>query len=171
MDQELGSGITRDSLIFGMQMGQTKKEFFDICWGLNRKQVISAGNGDNTARFITDRDSLGQNTPDSKNMLFYGIFDQDDIMRGMDITYSYVSWAPWNRGHQSDSLLQALRHTYEAGYPGNAFIEIDLEKSETPALVKIDGNRQILMHTKGDRDVIVKIEDLQHKLDTKWNKK
>lgn len=163
VDQELATGITNDSLIFGMRMGQTKKEFFGICWDLNKQQIISQGNGGANARFYTDRDSLGNTTPISKDMLFYGIFDEEDIMRGMRMTYAYVAWAPWNRALQADSLMLNLRDEYLRGYPGNDFIEIDIKASEHPALVKIDGNRQILIYTKNDKDVAVKIEDLHHK--------
>lgn len=171
VDRELASGISQDSLIFDMHIGQTKKDFFAICWELNRQQKIAQGTGNQTARYYTDKDSLGNMTPKSKDMLFYGIFDDEDIMRGMDMTYTFVSWAPWNRNMQPDSLLAHLRDEYERGYPGNDFIEIDFEASELPALVKIDGNRQILMFAKGQREVVVKIEDLHHKLNKEWKEK
>lgn len=170
VEQELASGVTQDSLLFDMRMGQTKKEFFTICWELNRQKIISQGTGNSTVRFITDRDTSGLTTDLSKDMLFYGIFDDDDIMRGMDITYSFVNWSPWVRNRQSDSLLLHLRELYRDGYPGNEFIEIDLKESESPALVKIDGNRQISMYVKNDKDVVVKIEDLHFKLNEQWKK-
>jgi hypothetical protein len=170
VDQELADGVIQDSLIFGMRMGQTKKEFFTICWELNRQKLISQGTGNKTARHITDRDTSGNSTVQSKDMLFYGIFDDNDIMRGMEMTYSYVAWAPWNRDKQSDSLLLNLRDEYLQGYPGNDFIEIDVEGVDHPALVKIDGNRQILMYVKDDKHVSVKIEDLNYKLNDQWKK-
>lgn len=170
VDEELGSGITQDSLIFGMRMGQTKKEFFTDCWELNRQKLISQGTGNTTARYITDRDSSGNKTLASKDLLFYGIFDENDIMRGMEMTYSYLAWAPWNRDKQSDSLLLHLRDEYLRGYPGNDFIEIEVKDLKSPALVKIDGNRQILMYPKNNKDVVVKIEDLHYKLKEQWKK-
>ena len=170
VEKEMATGITQDSLIFGMRMGQTKKEFFTICWELNKQKLVHQGNGNANARHITDRDAAGNNTAASKDMLFYGIFDEDDIMRGMDMTYSYISWAPWNRNMQSDSLMLHLRDIYLEDYSGNDFIEIDIKESETPALVKIDGNRQILMYTKNKKDVVVKIEDLHFKLNEQWKK-
>ena len=170
VDQELGDGVIQDSLIFGMRMGQTKKDFFTICWDLNKQKLISQGTGNTTARHITDRDTAGISTTKSKDMLFYGIFDNEDVMRGMEMTYSYVAWAPWNRDKQSDSLLLNLRDEYLQGYPGNDFIEVDIEGIEQPALVKIDGNRQILMYVKDDKHVSVKIEDLNYKLNDQWKK-
>lgn len=170
VDEELASGVSQDSLIFGMRMGQTKKDFFTICWELNKQKLISQGTGNTTARYITDRDTAGNKTLWSKDMLFYGIFDENDIMQGMQMTYSYMAWAPWNRDKQSDSLLLRLRDEYIQGYPGNPFIEIAIKDSEYTALVKIDGNRQILMYPKNDKDVVVKIEDLHYKLNDEWKK-
>ncbi len=170
VDKELASGLTQDSLIFGMRIGQDKKEFFTTCWELNKQKLISQGTGNTTARYITGRDSSGNKTPQSKDMLFYGIFDENDIMQGMEITYSYLNWAPWNPSRQSDSLLLHLREEYLRGYPGNGFIEIDIESLDDPALVKIDGNRQILMYPKNAKDVVVKIEDLHYKLNKEWKR-
>lgn len=170
VDSELAKGIQQDSLIFGMRMGQTKKDFFEICWDLNKRQLISQGTGNTSALYITDRDEEGQNTQLSKEMLFYGIFDENDVMRGMRMSYYFLKWAPWNEDYQADKLLLHLREVYLTEYPGNDFIEIDIKESEHAALVKIDGNRQILMYTKNDKDVVVKIEDLEFKLNNEWKK-
>lgn len=170
VERELEEAVQQDSLIFGMRMGQTKKEFYTICWELNRQKLISQGTGNTSARFVTDRDSLGNKSPQSKDMLFYGIFDENDVMRGMEMTYSYLAWAPWNEDKQSDVLLTDLRDIYLQDYPGNDFIEIIIEDSESKALVKIDGNRQITMYPKNKKDVVVKIEDLHYKLNKEWNK-
>ena len=168
VDREMASGIKQDSLIFGMRMGQTKDDFFTICWDLNKEKIISQGVGAN-ARYVTDRDSIGgEADPISKEMLFYGIFDENEVMRGMRMTYSFLAWAPWNEEMQSDHLLEHLREIYLAEYPGNDFIELEIKESEYPALVKIDGNRQILMYPKNDKDVVVKIEDLEYKLNNQW---
>ncbi|NRB52615.1 MAG: hypothetical protein HRU41_33445 [Saprospiraceae bacterium] len=170
VEKELASGVTQDSLILGLRMGLSKQEYFDACWELNRQQQINSGTGDASAHYITDRDSNGLNTLRSKDVLFFGVFDEEDIMRGMQMTYSFVAWAPWNRNMQSDSLLLHLRDEFLLDYPGNDFIELKLKEAENPALVKIDGNRQILMYAKGKKDVVVKIEDLQYKLKEQWKK-
>ena len=164
VDQEMASGVKQDSLIFGMRMWQTKMDFYATCWDLNKEKIISQGTGAN-ARYVTDRDSIGgEADPLSKEMLFYGIFDENDVMRGMRMSYSFLAWAPWNEDLQSDRLLEHLREIYLAKYPGNDFIELEIKESKYPALVKIDGNRQILMYPKNDKDVAVKIEDLEYKL-------
>ena len=91
-------------------------------------------------------------------------------MRGMEMTYSFIAWAPWNENKQSDSLLVHLRDIYLQDYPGNEFIEIDIDAIDAPAFVKIDGNRQILMYPKNHKDVMVRIEDLHYKLNEQWKK-
>lgn len=164
VEEELASGITEDSLIFGMRIGQTKKDFYATCWDLNRQKLIYQGNGNRSAMFTADEDSLGDQS-EAKDVLFYGIFDEADVMQGMDMSYSYRAWAPWNRDRHADALLEVLRAQYVEGYPGNDFIEIEVPGIDHPALVKIDGNRQILMYARNDKDVVVKIEDLRHKLD------
>lgn len=165
VERELATGIERDSLIFDMRIGQTRKDFYSICWNLNKQKLITNGTGSN-ARFVMDQDSLGDDS-EAKEMLFYGIFDDQDTMRGMRMTYSYLTWAPWNRDKYADTLLNRLKKQYLEGYPGNDFIQLDVEVGgkSYPALVKIDGNRQILMYPKGKKDVLVRIEDLHYKLD------
>ncbi len=163
VDKELGSGIKNDSLFLGMYMGQTKKEFFARCWDLNAQQMISQGTGNKTAKLIEDK-----GTPKAMNVLFYGKFDEQQIMRGMDMTYSFEAWAPWNRPLQSDSLLFHIRDGYLKRYPGNEFLPIEIKNSKEPAFVKIDGNRQILMYAKNEKEVVVAIEDLNYKLKEEW---
>lgn len=170
VEEEMATGITNDSLIFDMRMGLTKKEFYSLCWDLNSKGLVRQGPGNQYALYTTDRDTAGNATEVSKEMLFFGIFDEDDVMRGMDMIYSYYAWAIWNEDKQADSLLMNLRDEYLQGYPGNDFIEIDIKESDSPALVKIDGNRQILIYAKNKKDVAVKIEDLNYKLNKQWKK-
>jgi len=165
VERELATGVEQDSLIFDMRIGQTRQDFYTICWNLNKQKLITNGAGSN-ARYVMDRDSLG-NDSEAKEMLFYGIFDDKDTMRGMRMTYSYLAWAPWNRDRYADTLMNQLKKQYLEGYPGNDFIQLDVEVQgkNYPALVKIDGNRQILMYPKGKKDVLVRIEDLHYKLD------
>lgn len=161
VESELDEGVVNDSLIFGMRMGQTRKDFYSICWDLNKQQIITNGEGTN-AQYVEKLDST-QDQSLQKTMLFYGIFDQSDTMRGMNIKYRYDSWAPWNKNRYSNVLLDQLKAFYTQNYKGNDFMEIDLDDIKYKAYAKIDGNRQILMYQKDDRDVIVKIEDLRHK--------
>ena len=163
VEKGLASEKIIDSLIFGMRIGQTKKDFYSICWELNKQQLISEGPGNMSAKYIEPLDSTKDKTL-RKEMLFYGIFDENDNMYGMYMTYSYIAWAPWLKHLQSSALVDDLKSYYRVNYPGNDFIEFPLKELGINAFAKIDGNRQILIYPKDAKDVVVKIEDLRHTL-------
>ena len=102
-----------------------------------------------------------------KDMLFYGIFDDEEIMTGMNMSYSYRAYAPWDKERNSVTLAQELVKEYEKYYPKNPFITIDLDEIKYDAFVKVDGNRRILIYPFNDKDVRVRIEDLRSKLKKK----
>lgn len=162
VENGLKSGQINDSLILGMRMGQTRKDFFRICWDLNKQQLISEGPGNLSAKYLEPYDST-RDMSLRKQMLFYGMFDNKDTMRGMDMTYNYTAWAPWNAKCSSDSLALELQSIYLKGYPGNEFMEIDLGLDKYKAYAKVDGNRQILIYPKSAMEVAVKIEDLRYR--------
>ena len=159
--KEMASSVFHDSLIFDMRLGMTKKDFYAVCWDLNKQQIIGQGTGNQYARYLEPVDSL-KNGEQRKQMDFFGIFE-DDIMHGMEMIYIYHAWAPWNQNLQSAQLATELKAIYGRKYPGNPFIEIDLKTSDYKALAKIDGNRQILIYPKNDKEVVVLIEDLNFK--------
>ena len=79
------------------------------------------------------------------------------------MTYNYVAWSPLLLSTHSDSLVVDLKQSYLKDYGGNAFIEIEIDEVDFAAFVKIDGNRQILIYPITDKDVKVRIEDLNFK--------
>ena len=95
-----------------------------------------------------------------------GIFDDDRIMKGMDIRFNYYSWIAWREEYNSDNLINEIKDTLQLWYPGNDFIEIDLklDSKNNLAYVKVDGNRQITMYKIDGRDVAVIIEDVSEKI-------
>jgi hypothetical protein len=164
--KEMASGIKKDSLIFDMYIGETRKDFYSKCWELNKQKLVSQGSGNLSVQYLESLDSLEDPTL-RKELLFYGIFDQKDILQGMDMVYRYTTWAPWNKERFADVLMEDLKNKYETEYPGNQFMKIDLKVSENFAYVKVDGNRQITMYPLNKKDVSVKIEDLNYKLNKK----
>ena len=162
VEDGLASGIINDSLILGMRMGLSKEDYFKICWNLNKSHPVSDGPGDMSVKYLEPYDST-RDMSLRKQMFFYGIFDQTDTLRGMNMTYNYMAWAPWNLKCSADSLATELKALYSKGYPGNKFIAIDLDIDNYKAFAKIDGNRQILIYPKSAMNVVVKIEDLRYK--------
>ncbi|MCH2082738.1 MAG: hypothetical protein MK226_10125 [Saprospiraceae bacterium] len=158
--EEIKSGVIHEDLILGLKMGQTRKEFYDHCWQLNKQKLVAQGPGNKYAKYILTLDSTSQNS-EKVEMLFYGIFDEDKIMHGMEMKMNYIKWSPWNEIYQSDQLMEALKIHFSQAYPGNDFLEIDINE-QTKAFAKVDGNRQIVMYPLGDKDVMAKITDLRH---------
>ena len=166
VEQEMEKGIKNDSLIFGMYMGQSKQDFFNRCLDLNKQKIITDGDSQN-AKFVEAYDSLGDNTK-RKEMLFYGLFDdKTNIMYGMRMTFSYFGWTLWNEDLHADKLIWDVRDKLINDYGGNPFIEVELGSDEFKSLVKIDGNRRIIIVPKNKKDVYVKIEDLNYVLKQK----
>ncbi len=159
--RELKSGVIHEDLIFGMKIGQTRQNFYDKCWLLNKQKLVNQGPGNKFARHVMLIDSTQENS-DKVEMLFYGIFDEDKIMHGMHMKMSFIKWSPWNEEYHSDKLIEALKKKYLRKYPGNDFLTIDI-KDDIKAFAKVDGNRQILIYPNSDKDVTVKIQDLRQK--------
>lgn len=159
---ELATGVIHEDLLLGLKMGQTQKKFYEICWELNSTGLINQGPSNEFVSYLIPNGEI-PNEEEKVTLLFYGIFDEDKIMRGLTQRFSYVAWAPWNDNLQSGPLLEKVKEYYIKKYGGNDFIEIDLGLDEVKGYVKVDGNRQITVYRKDVKEVAVKIEDTRYK--------
>lgn len=159
--KELATGIENNELFFGLKIGDKRKDFFEVCWKLNKEEKISHGPDNKYALFKTNLDSTAEMSQ-KVDMLFYGIFDSLQVMRGMKMKFKYNGWAPWNEDYQAGPLAAALKDYYMKQYGGNPFLEVDIASLEKKVFVKVDGNRQIKIYPISEQDVRVKIEDLRH---------
>ena len=156
---ELDSGVKNDEVFYGLKFGQTKSDFFKICWDLNKKHLVTHGGNNNyVQKMLYPQDSTKH--IEKIVMLFYARFNPDDIMVAMDLKFSYEAWAPWNKDLQADKLLPVVQDTLLKWYPGNLFMKVK------NVLVKVDGNRQIELKQVSDRDVSVLIKDLEYNYKT-----
>lgn len=167
LNNEAKKELIKDSLIFGMQIGDTKKEFFDRCWQLNKEGKVMQGPNNMSVQHVLSNNKENANLT-AINMLFYGIFDENNVMSGMNLEFSYKAWSLWNEKYQSEKLFPVVKDSIMQWFPGNAFIQIENENIRPVTFVKIDGNRQILTYIKDEKDVIVKIEDLRSKYPEKF---
>ena len=158
---EMAKNTIYDELVFDMKFGYTKKQFFDRCWELNNQKLVDQGPNNKFVQHILK--SKDSSDGKSVSMLFYGSFNNQNIMTGMDMEFSYVAWAPWNKDLYAQKLVPALKDTLQKWYPGNGFIPLKIKELDQDALVKVDGNRQITIYTKNTKDVVVKITDLKEK--------
>ena len=166
---EMAKNIVNDSLIFGMKFGDTKQDFFDQCWKLNNQKLVTHGPNNNFVQYDLPLKE-GDSSIYAKTMLFYGVFDDEKIMRGMDMQFSYVAWSLWNESLKANKLVPVVMDSLLAWFPGNDFISVVPEKSDKEIFVKVDGNRRIIIEPlKNDKDVDVRIDDLRFVID-KLNK-
>src|SRR5690606_9269257 len=169
LNREAKEGIQKDSLILGLVMGENRTDFYRRCWQLNQERLITQGPKKETVEYSLplreDEKSVFDIT-----LLFYGIFNAHDIMIGMDMSFYYTAWAPWNSELTAQQLLPKVQDTLRSWFPGNDFIAIESDNLESPIYVKIDGNRQISAYVKDDKDVVVKIEDLKQKYPEKFKR-
>lgn len=155
---EMAQGPRFENLKFHLTFNDTKKEFFAKCWELNKKGLIKQGPKNQYVAYELKNDSTQNITH-----LFYGIFDDQQQMVGLDMEFAYDGWSPWTPELQSDKLLYVAMDTLQSWYPGNAFFKVTNEKLDKETFVKIDGNRQIIVQTSGDKDVKATLEDLRYK--------
>lgn len=162
---EMAKNIVNDSLLFDMKFGQTRQEFYDQCWKLNNQKIISHGPNNNFVQYYLPQKE-GDSSIYSIRMLFYGIFDKEKIMRGMDMQFSYNAWSLWNESLHADKLIPIVKDTLQSWYPGNDFIEVKAKKTKGDIFVKVDGNRRIIIEPlMNNKDVDVRIDDLRYTLD------
>ncbi len=146
-------------LILGLEMGQDKSHFFSHCWKLNKKALVSQGPGNKYAKYYMLPDSSTSEEIDKIRVLFYGMFDDDELMYGMEMKMQYTSWAPWNEKYSAESLLEVIKSKYMKEYGGNDYIQIPIN-DDVMANVKVDANRQILLYKISAKEIMVKIEDV-----------
>lgn len=165
VNNEMAKNIVNDSLIFGMKFGQTRKLFYDQCWKLNNQKIINQGTSNNFVEYqLPMKESDSTKSPIT--LLFYGIFNKEKIMTGMDMKFHYVAWSLWNKSLQSDKLIPVVKDSLKSWFPGNDFIVVPAKKTKGEIHVKIDGNRRILIEPIADsRTVDVRIDDLRYVLD------
>ncbi len=167
VNKEAQKGISKDSMVLGMSFGDTKQSFFDQCWKLNNKGLVTQGPNNRSVQYLLNSNKEDKNLT-AIMMLFYGNFNENNIMTGMDMEFSYKSWAPWNDDMTSENLVPVLLDTLMNWFPGNKFITIESDKLNKETHVKVDGNRQIVLYPKDIKNVVVKIEDLKYKYPEKF---
>lgn len=160
---EMAKGVFHDSLLFGMKFGETKQEFYNRCWKLNQQRLVTQSTQSKFLRYLRP---VKKEKNDSKTitMLFYGSFNEENIMTGMDLRFYHEGWSLWNKELQSDKLIYDVKDLLTAWFPGNNFINVKRDSIEI--FVKIDGNRRIIIKPLDDeRQVKAKIDDLNYVLE------
>ena len=152
--KELATGKRYDSIFLGIYLGMPSKDFYDHCWELNKKGLVTNG-----TRNVSVLYKLDHELKNTASMNFYPYFYENKIF-SMWATFEYDGWAPWNKSQQADSLLPEVLRLYKRWYPGgNDFITITSKERGT-IYVKVDGNRRITIGQFSDIQVKVDYTDL-----------
>ena len=163
LKRELENKNEFNDLIFDMKIGQSRQDYFDICYKLNKKKLIVSGERSlNPELVLKPKNDLVKGS--NIKMSFNGIFNEKKIMRGMEMRFYFTGWSSWNKDLSSDNLLIQLKDTLREWFPGNDFFKVNFENNLS-AEVKIDGNRRILAYKVNSKDVAVRIEDMSGKYD------
>ena len=142
LKRELASGIRHDSLFLGMHFGMSDKNFYTLCWELNREGVIRQSNSNTSVIY-----DPGEKLKHSATMEFYPKFLNEKIVE-MPVKFFYDGWAPWNKELSSAQLVDDIRNWFENEY-GKGFISVT-HPSRGKAFTKIDGNRRITIYQEDD---------------------
>lgn len=143
-----------DSLFLGFYLGMPQKDFFDHCTELNSQQKITQGPGGTTS--VEHRIS-GMFDGDV-SMRFFPTFIEEKIYE-MPVTYTYDSWAPWNKEFSSEVLFLKILESYKSIY-GDDF-KITNHKYQGKIYYKIDGKRRINLFIKDDQFVQAIFTDMK----------
>ncbi len=133
----LATGERHDSLFFGIHLGMEKKTFFVHCAELNKDTILYQGLYGKVEHSFGDTELKYPST-----MNFYPDFYENKIWR-VPVTFSYRAWSPWNKDFQAPLLEERLVTLLMKWYGGNNFEKVP--HPEGYALVKLDGNRRILL--------------------------
>jgi hypothetical protein len=155
---ELAKGVRHDSILLGINFGDSQEAFRERCFALNKQHLTMEGPGFYVQYFILD--SAFHDRPTSIRLLFQPSLDDKNVITDMDMKFNYTGWAPWNRQYQSDSLKVKVIQMLELWYKGNKFVTANNGKEEIP--VKVDGNRRILIYEDKPQTVIVKVQNILH---------
>lgn len=147
------NGTELDSLFLGLSLGMDRQAFFDSCWQMNNKKMITQGPTNQNVEYIFD--SLLEARV---IMRFYPNFYKDKVYE-MPVVFMYEAWAPWNKQYSSDTLFEKLIPVFKRWY-GDDFQIID-HKTQGTVYARIDGKRRINLFKKDDQYVQAVYTDLK----------
>ncbi|TFH27308.1 MAG: hypothetical protein E4H10_04295 [Bacteroidia bacterium] len=142
LKKELASGLRYDSLFMGIHFGMSDKDFYTLCWELNREGIIRQSNSNTSVEYHP-----GEKLKHPATVEFYPKFLNEKIVE-MPVKFYYDGWAPWNKELSSGKLVEDIRAWYEDEY-GKGFITV-IHPARGKAFTKIDGNRRITIYQEDD---------------------
>ena len=143
-----------DSLFLGFYLGMAQKDFFDHCTELNKQQKITQGPGGTTSVEHKIKGTYGADV----SMRFFPTFIKKEMFE-MPVTYTYDSWAPWNKEYSSAALLPKILESYKAIY-GSDFKVVN-DRYQGKIYYRMDGKRRINLFIKDEQFVQAIFTDME----------
>jgi hypothetical protein len=156
--EELAKGVRYDSVLLGINLGDTRNDFYGRCFDLNKSHLVTDGGGGFVKYMLID--SIFHKDPVGIEVLFHANFDNKDKLAEMLLELTYAGWSPANPAYSADSLKVNTMKLLKHWYGGNDFIIAKVNDKDMT--VKLDGNRRILIYKKDEQNVEVKIQDILH---------
>ena len=155
--EERASGQRHDEMWLDFRLGMPQKDFYDTCWQLNARGILSHG----TEPPITTRMDVSQHFSAPVFLNFFPQFEDGKVSEMMAV-FVYKDWAPWLTDRTQEKLLAESARCLEKLLPGNAFLEIT-HPEKGKVLVKVDGNRKVLLFPFEEQKAKAIITDLNRK--------
>lgn len=152
--RELSSGKVENGIFLGLELGMSKKDFYEKCWDLNKKGLLTNGPSELSVEYDVPMPS-----GNPAKMRFYPKWEDEKIYM-MPVEFTYEGWAPWNEELSVEKLREDVVKLFEEWY-GPGFIEVSNEDKSQIAFVKVDGNRRIRIFRKDLSNVRAEILDLK----------
>jgi hypothetical protein len=131
-----------------------QKDFFDHCTELNSQQKLTQGSGSTTS---VEHKISGMYGGDV-SMRFFPTFIKKNIYE-MPVTYTYDSWAPWNKEYSSAALLPKILESYKAIYGGD--FKVVNDRYQGKIYYRMDGKRRINLFIKDEQFVQAIFTDME----------
>ena len=145
---------TSNDFYLGLEIGISRKEYYDRCTVLNREQKITMGAGGNT---VNHNFQVGLDRP--ATMTFAPEFTEDrKTVTAFTVLLSYVDWSPWNTKSHADQLLRDVYPFLTKTY--GEFYAVPHERVGR-VLVNFSNNRRISAWLKDERYVQMRFTDLR----------
>lgn len=136
-----------DAVYLGIDLGITRKEYYDRCTELNKQQKIVMAGGSNAVDH-----PLKDELPREATMRLTPGFGEDrTTINTMTLTISYDDWAPWNKEAQASELIKDM-YDFCIKTFGEGFYVVPDEKRGS-VLVQFKNNRRIDVWVKDEREV------------------
>jgi hypothetical protein len=156
--EEMAKGVRYDSVLLGINFGDSNHDFFGRCYDLNAAGVITQGTGVSVRYVLSDSVDTSLAAPLAID--FYPTFDQNFKIAELRLKFGYVGWNGWNKSLHSDSLRLKVMSLMKEWYGGNDFVIARLDSTELP--VKVDGNRRIIVSILDASQVEAQIQDIMN---------